>query len=82
MDAVTDYLANVRKHSMDALSRRYGSGFEANTRVDFVLTVPAVWSDVAKNATILAAESAGMGSRQSLKLISEPEVCKYTSKGN
>lgn len=74
MDAVTDYLAQIRKHSMDTLSRRYGAGFEAHAKVEFVLTVPAVWSDVAKNATLLAAESAGMGSRQDLKLISEPEV--------
>jgi len=44
------------------------------TKVQFVLTVPAVWSDSAKNATLQAAERAGMGNIHDLKLISEPEA--------
>ena len=52
-----------------------------STEVDFVLTVPAVWSDAAKNATLQAAERAGMGNRHELKLISEPEAAAvYTLK--
>lgn len=51
------------------------------TKVEFVLTVPAVWSDSAKNATLQAAERAGMGNRHELKLISEPEAAAiYTLK--
>ena len=46
----------------------------ASTSLEFVLTVPAVWSDAAKNATLQAAEQAGIGSRHNLKLISEPEA--------
>lgn len=51
------------------------------TKVEFVLTVPAVWSDSAKNATLQAAERAGMGNIHELKLISEPEAAAvYTLK--
>ncbi len=47
----------------------------------FVLTVPAVWSDAAKMATLQAAEKAGMGTEHHVKLISEPEAAAvYTFK--
>ncbi|EME87872.1 uncharacterized protein MYCFIDRAFT_129552 [Pseudocercospora fijiensis CIRAD86] len=74
MDAVTDYLTKIYEHTIETMTRRYGEGFIKSTKVDFVLTVPAVWSDAAKNATLQAAERAGMGSRHELKLISEPEA--------
>ena len=74
MDAVSDYLTKIYQHTMETLTRRYGESFMNSTEVDFVLTVPAVWSDAAKNATLQAAERAGMGNRHELKLISEPEA--------
>lgn len=81
MDAVSDYLTQLYKHTMDTLTRRYGESFMASTETEFVLTVPAVWSDGAKNATLQAAESAGMGSRHELRMISEPEAAAvYTLK--
>ncbi|KAI9770801.1 MAG: hypothetical protein M1840_003051 [Geoglossum simile] len=81
MDAVSDYLTQMYKHTMDTLTRRYGESFMSTTKVEFVLTVPAVWSDAAKNATLLAAERAGMGNRHDLRLISEPEAAAvYTLK--
>ena len=81
MDAVSDYLTQLYKHTMDTLTRRYGESFMAITKVEFVLTVPAVWSDAAKNATLHAAERAGMGNRHDLRLISEPEAAAvYTLK--
>jgi hypothetical protein len=81
MDAVSDYLTEIYKHTMDTLTKRYGETFMAQTKVEFVLTVPAVWSDSAKNATLQAAERAGMGNRHDLKLISEPEAAAiYTLK--
>lgn len=81
MDGVSDYLTQLYKHTMETLTRRYGEGFMATTKVQFVLTVPAVWSDSAKNATLQAAEKAGMGSRHELKIISEPEAAAiYTLK--
>lgn len=74
MDAVSDYLTQIYKHTMDTLTRRYGETFMSMTKVQFVLTVPAVWSDSAKNATLQAAERAGLGNIHDLKLISEPEA--------
>ncbi|KAI9665852.1 MAG: hypothetical protein M1821_003786 [Bathelium mastoideum] len=81
MDAVSDYLTQLYTHTLDTLTRRYGASFVQSTRLEFVLTVPAVWSDAAKNATLHAAERAGLGSRHELRLISEPEAAAvYTLK--
>uniref|UniRef100_A0A0D2YBY2 Hsp70 protein n=1 Tax=Fusarium oxysporum (strain Fo5176) TaxID=660025 RepID=A0A0D2YBY2_FUSOF len=66
---------------MDTLTRRYGESFMASTKVEFVLTCPAVWSDAAKNTTLQAAERAGMGLRSEIQMISEPEAAAvYTLK--
>jgi hypothetical protein len=81
MEAVSDYLGEIYKHTMETLTRRYGETFMSLTKVQFVLTVPAVWSDSAKDATLKAAEKAGMGKRHELQLISEPEAAAvYTLK--
>ncbi|KAI6716490.1 hypothetical protein JHW43_000921 [Diplocarpon mali] len=81
VDAVSDYLTQVYNHTMETLHRRYGESFMTSTKVEFVLTCPAVWSDAAKNATLLAAEKAGMGSRSDIQVISEPEAAAvYTLK--
>lgn len=78
---MTDYLSQIYKHTMETLTRRYGETFMSLTKVQFVLTVPAVWSDSAKDATLKAAERAGMGNRHDLKIISEPEAAAvYTLK--
>ena len=45
MEAVSDYLGQLYKHTMETLTRRYGETFMGMTKVQFVLTVPAVWSD-------------------------------------
>ncbi|CAI0653114.1 unnamed protein product [Colletotrichum noveboracense] len=81
LDAVSDYLTQVYKHTIDTLTRRYGESFMASTKVEFVLTCPAVWSDAAKNTTLQAAERAGMGSMSEIQMISEPEAAAvYTLK--
>ncbi|KAG4280360.1 hypothetical protein FPRO06_11693 [Fusarium proliferatum] len=81
VDAVSDYLTQIYKHTMDTLTRRYGESFMASTKVEFVLTCPAVWSDAAKNTTLQAAERAGMGLRSEIQMISEPEAAAvYTLK--
>jgi hypothetical protein len=69
---VADYLAQVYKHTKDELIKRYGDLFMRTTDIQCVLTVPAIWSDAAKNATLTAARSAGMG--PNLTLTSEPEA--------
>lgn len=80
-EAVADYLSALHRHTLETLHRRYGEAFVRDTRTEWVLTVPAVWSDAAKNATLLAAEKAGMGNREGIMLISEPEAAAvYTLK--
>ncbi|GAB7329544.1 hypothetical protein MBLNU13_g01308t2 [Cladosporium sp. NU13] len=73
-DAVSDFLSELYKHTLETLTRRYGEAFMATTPCSFVITVPAVWSDAAKNATLQAAERAGMGKKHELMMISEPEA--------
>lgn len=81
MEAASDYLRQIYNHTMQTLTKRYGETFMAKTSVEFVLTVPAVWSDAAKDATLKAAEEAGMGKQGDLKIISEPEAAAvYTLK--
>lgn len=81
MEATSDFLAQIYKHTMETLTRRYGEAFIGMTKTQFVLTVPAVWSDAAKAATLKAAEKAGMGKQHELQLISEPEAAAvYTLK--
>lgn len=81
VDAVSDYLTQIYKHTMDTLTKRYGDSFMSSTKVEFVLTCPAVWSDAAKNTTLLAAERAGMGAKATIQMISEPEAAAvYTLK--
>lgn len=74
VDAVSDYLTQIRAHTVATLTRRYGESFMASTKVQFVLTCSAVWSDAAKNTTLVAAERAGMGRRDEIQMISEPEA--------
>ncbi|KAK4895262.1 hypothetical protein LTR27_006605 [Elasticomyces elasticus] len=69
---VAEYLRAVYDHTKVILGRRYGQAFVSATKLTVILTVPAVWSDAAKDATLKAAEAAGMGG--SLAMISEPEA--------
>lgn len=81
MDAVSDYLTQLMGHTMEQLVRRYGRDFMRSVEKEYVLTVPAVWSDAAKHATLQAAERAGMGRMSDIRMISEPEAAAlYTLK--
>lgn len=72
VDAASEYLKKVLCHTQDILERRFGSTFkDMSTR--YILTVPAVWSDKAKDATLQVAIKAGMPGNQ-LSLLSEPEA--------
>ena len=82
IDAVQDYLTGLYQHIMTTLSRRFEKGIVQSTKIDFVLTVPAIWSDAAKQKMRKAASTAGMGNEHQLTLLSEPEsAALYTLKG-
>lgn len=67
-----EYLKYLVTHVRDLLSRRFGTSLRA-IQLDYILTVPAVWSDKAKDATLQAACLAGIP-RSNLFLLSEPEA--------
>ncbi|PWW76338.1 actin-like ATPase domain-containing protein [Tuber magnatum] len=74
VDVVADYLSELYKCTIEHLEKSLGKDVVEVSPLDFVLTVPAVWSDAAKNLTLQAAECAGFGRQKSIRLISEPEA--------
>lgn len=80
-DVVRDYLQMLYDHTITMLTRSLGQTFVENTKIEFILTCPAVWSDRSKNATLQAAEGTGMARSCKIRLISEPEAAAlYTLK--
>ncbi|KFY86902.1 hypothetical protein V500_07322 [Pseudogymnoascus sp. VKM F-4518 (FW-2643)] len=69
-----DYLGALKKHLIDILQIQLGEHHAKETPLQFILTVPAVWSDAAKEATLQAAETAGLGQNAPILMISEPEA--------
>jgi hypothetical protein len=45
-----------------------------STRIEYWLTVPAVWSDKAKFDTLSCASQAGFGDVDKIRLVTEPEA--------
>ncbi|CAD0107731.1 unnamed protein product [Aureobasidium uvarum] len=71
-EAISDYLTELYRRAKEALVKRFTPDMVSSTIIEVVLTVPAVWTDAAKDATLRAAEKAGMGPE--LYMISEPEA--------
>ncbi|KAH0606557.1 uncharacterized protein H6S33_003391 [Morchella sextelata] len=74
VDVVADYLTCLRKHAIHCIQTTYGKAFLDATPIDYILTVPAIWTDNAKELTLRAAETAGFGDRTKLQLVSEPDA--------
>lgn len=79
---VSDFLKSVLEITTASIERTYDSRFVCDSMVEYVLTIPAIWSDSAKALTVQAAESAGFGiHRDDFNLVSEPEsAAAYTLK--
>lgn len=73
-DVVEDYLRLIYDHTLQTLTRGHGQAFMDSTKLEFILTCPAVWSDKSKAATLQAAERTGMAKNYRIRLISEPEA--------
>jgi molecular chaperone DnaK (HSP70) len=71
---VVDYLSALRKQAANELHRTIPSIILRSSRLDYIVTVPAMWSDKAKATARSCAERAGMGDGHSLQIISEPEA--------
>lgn len=76
-EAIADYLTLVFSHAKEALVKRYTAQMVSTTTIEVILTVPAIWTDAAKDATFRAAKKAGMG--PNLKMVSEPEAAAIYS---
>ncbi|KAK7739029.1 hypothetical protein SLS53_005927 [Cytospora paraplurivora] len=71
-DVVADFLGELWKYTREDIRKRLVDQTAWESSVQVVLTVPAVWSDAAKDRTLKAAQRAGMPA--SLMLLSEPEA--------
>lgn len=74
VQAAADYLINLKQHVLEQIEERFGQQLLAATQFEFVITVPAVWSDAAKDATMKAAQLAGLNENDKLSMITEPEA--------
>jgi hypothetical protein len=70
----TDYMRELRKQVWKSLETKVGTVVLTTFRVDWVITVPAIWSDRARSDTLECARDAGIGSGDRLTIISEPEA--------
>jgi molecular chaperone DnaK (HSP70) len=74
VDYSADYLTCVCDYvTKEILPSHFGANFLKNQQVSYVITVPAIWSDKAKELTRQAAIRAGI-TRRKLMLITEPEA--------
>lgn len=83
VEVISDYLKGLYNHVLARLTQSYGKEFVDLTPIEFVLTVPAIWTDKARSLTKEAATRAGFGSRPKDKIgmVSEPEAAAiYTIK--
>ena len=74
LDFASDYLKGVCNYVLtESHTRVFAPEFLQRQRVSYVITVPAIWRDEAKELTKQAAERAGIN-RRNLMLITEPEA--------
>lgn len=62
VEIIADFLAQFKAHSMKNLDEKYGKELWRTLPITLVVTVPAVWSDVAKHRTMQAIEKADFNS--------------------
>jgi molecular chaperone DnaK (HSP70) len=81
-DIVADYLSGVKDHVFRHLRKDLGPVLFDTCEIEVVVTVPAVWSDKAKDLTFQAVTKAGfVGNKDMIKMITEPEAAAtYTLK--
>ena len=73
-ELVIDYLTALRNHAEQVLKFKLPAGALIGTPIEYVITVPAVWTDAAQAKTRTCAEKAGLGFGPALHIISEPEA--------
>ena len=71
---VTDYLTAIRNHAELVLRHKLPRAIIDATPIEYLITVPAVWSGAAQAKTRACVQNAGMGTGSTLHIISEPEA--------
>lgn len=72
LDVAADYIRSLYEHAMKVIASKVPENYlENDVSKKFVISVPAVWSDKAKDVTLRAAELAGI---HPATLIKEPEA--------
>ncbi|RPA83095.1 hsp70-like protein [Ascobolus immersus RN42] len=79
---VSDYLRQLYQYILKYFEKTMQSeAVLQQTPIEFWFTIPAIWSDKAKNSTLNAAKRAGFGSRpgDTINLIPEPEAAAIST---
>ncbi|TGO63683.1 hypothetical protein BCON_0011g00230 [Botryotinia convoluta] len=71
VDVAADYIEAIYKHALEKIEGKVPAEYLRICQKQFVLSVPAVWSDKAKDTTLKAAKKAGI---HPITLIKEPEA--------
>ncbi|EWC44291.1 hypothetical protein DRE_01117 [Drechslerella stenobrocha 248] len=74
LDVTADFLGAMYRHAIEQLYLQRGRPVMEITQVDFVLTIPAVWNELACMRTRQAAERAGFTKNHTLNMCTEPEA--------
>ena len=79
VDIIADFLSHVKDHFINTLDEEYRREVWSTLPITLVVTVPAVWSDVAKDRTLQAVRQAGFNkvcfpSLNCTLLATEPEA--------
>ncbi|KAH7408805.1 Hsp70 family protein [Phaeosphaeria sp. MPI-PUGE-AT-0046c] len=86
VDIIADFLRYVKDHLLNTLDEAYRREVWSTLPITLVVTVPAVWSDAAKDRTLQAVRQAGFDNRclpslSNTLLATEPEAAAiYTLK--
>ncbi|KAL9609803.1 MAG: hypothetical protein Q9167_005457 [Letrouitia subvulpina] len=74
-----DFLTAIRKHAEIVLEQKLPASVYSTTSIEYIIAVPAVWSEAAQAKTRTCAEKAGLGEGTALHIISEPEAAAVYS---
>ncbi|KAG6003817.1 hypothetical protein E4U21_001672 [Claviceps maximensis] len=75
-EIAADFIGAIYEHALKEISKTVPKAYMDMCEKEFVLSVPAVWSDAAKNATLKAAELAGI---RPVTVVKEPEAAALYS---
>ena len=71
-ELTTAYLTKLYEHLMYTLDQTLGASILRTIPIEFCLSVPAIWSEVAKEKTLKAFQTVGINSNSEILLVSEP----------